>query len=232
MKETSIKLDNTETKIKIEKLNLLKSIFNIIKNTAGQKYTSIPADTINAIEAIKLEESSEQIAWKLISRALVSTLVQLVIEKIQFLEIEDIETYDLDKQLNELLVNGNYQTSKKFFDKPHELPFLKDCTKIIIEFFRLFELEEYEVNNMMGRFNSYFILSLVDEYRTNSSIYKSYNDTFNTPFNEAEEKVLEWFRYREWLEKQTEESIFGESFGLKQIYIPLHAYFQEKENKK
>lgn len=229
MKKTSIKLTNSAT-IKIDNLNLLKGIFNLAKDLAGQKYTSIPSDSINTIQAIKLEESAGNIGWKLISRSLVSTLIQLLLEKIQFFDIQDIETYDLDKQLNELLLKNTYTVNNVFFEKPHEFSFLQDSKEIISNFLELFELEDYEINNIMDRFNSYFTLALIDEYRTNIDFYKTFEDTLKTPFYEAEEKIIEWFRYREWIEKQINESVFGESFGLKQIYIPLKAYYTVESN--
>ena len=233
MQEKGIELSNSLETIKIEKLDLFKGIFNIIKDVVGQKYTSIPADVINTIQSVKLDETHGNIGWKLISRALVSTLVQLIIEKLQFLDIDDIQTSDLDKQLNELLNKDTYVIQKNFFKNPQKFLFLNDSKEIIIDFLKLFELENFEINNIMNRFNSYFILSLVDEYRTNINFYKSFENALNTPFNEAEENVLEWFRYGEWIKKQTEESVFGESFGLKQVYIPLKAYYiKEKDHEK
>jgi len=38
----------------------------------------------------------------------------------------------------------------------------------------------------------------------------------------------DWKKYKAYLDKQTQESIFGEAFSLSQIYIPLCAYYKEK----
>ena len=54
---------------------------------------------------------------------------------------------------------------------------------------------------------------------------------FNTPVSEAAEKENSWRRYGAWLQKQIDEPMFAEAFGLRQVYIQPRAYYeQEIEN--
>ena len=54
---------------------------------------------------------------------------------------------------------------------------------------------------------------------------------FNTPVSEAAEKENSWRRYGAWLQKQIDEPMFAEAFGLSQVYIQPRAYYeQEIEN--
>jgi predicted NACHT family NTPase len=39
---------------------------------------------------------------------------------------------------------------------------------------------------------------------------------------------LAWLRYSTWLQKQVEEPMFLEAFSLKQVYVPLRAYYNHK----
>ena len=232
MEKTGITLENSDKEVKIGKLALLKSMFNIIRNTTSQKYTYLPAEFISAIQAFSLGESKGKIVWKLISIALADSLIRLVIQNGISCEKEDIVTEDLDKQLDKLLFRDDYIITNDFFKNPYKLKFLDDADNIIRGFLELFEFEKYEIDNMMNRLESYFNLAIIKEYKNNIEHYKIIYDTLNTPFDEVEENIFEWYKYRQWLLKQIEEPIFNESFGLNQIYIQLNAYYKIKDNEK
>ncbi|MCP4155439.1 MAG: hypothetical protein GY757_47385, partial [bacterium] len=42
----------------------------------------------------------------------------------------------------------------------------------------------------------------------------------------------QWYLYAKWLTRQMDEPVFDESFSLRQVYIPLRAYYKVSENKK
>jgi uncharacterized protein YjbI with pentapeptide repeats len=56
-------------------------------------------------------------------------------------------------------------------------------------------------------------------------------DAVDTPFTKAGERERAWSAYRSFLIRQVDESMFGEPFGLSQVYIPLRAYYEERPTK-
>lgn len=231
MKKSEIKLENNSS-LTVNKLGLFKSIINIMKEVGSKNYINASAEAINSIEHLKIEESNGNIAWTLINRAIIKTVIDLLLEKTQDFSESDIETYDIDKQFNDLLDNVSYAIDDTFFDKPHTIQFVQDAKKIINDFYKLFELEDFEISNILGRFDSYFTYALINEYRQNYTHYMNLEAIVKTPFSNLEIKDLIWSNYNKWLERQIHEPIFDESFSLYQIYIPLKAYYKEKDKKK
>jgi len=227
VKKSKIVLENNASS-SINEIGLFKSVVNILKEVGTQNYINATAETVNSIESLQIEKSNGNIAWTLINRAMIKTVIDLLLEKIQYFDEHDIETYEIDKQFNDLLGNADYTIDDTFFNKPHEVQFVQDAKNIIIDFYKLFELEEFEIRNILERFNSYFTYALINEYRQNYTQYLTLKDIVKTPFSDIEKRNLEWSNYNKWIEKQINETIFDETFSLNQIYIPLKAYYKEK----
>ena len=227
MQKTNIPLDTNET-ISIDEMGVFKSTVNFLKEFSSGNYINASAEALNSIENLKINSSNGKIAWSLINRSLIKTTIDLLIEKLPYFTEIEIETSDIDKQFNHLIKDDTYVIDDTFFDKPHEIKFIIDVKKIINEFYSLFELEEFEITNILDRFDSYFTYSLINEYRNNYNEYSTLKDVIKTPFTNLEKRNIEWKNYNKWLEKQINENIFDESFSLKQIYIPLKACYKEK----
>jgi len=227
VKKSKIELENNASS-SINEIGLFKSVVNILKEVGTQNYINATAETVNSIESLQIEKSNGNIAWTLINRAMIKTVIDLLLEKIQYFDEHDIETYEIDKQFNDLLGTADYTIDDTFFNKPHEVQFVQDAKNIIIDFYKLFELEEFEIRNILERFNSYFTYALINEYRQNYTQYLTLKDIVKTPFSDIEKRNLEWSNYNKWIEKQINETIFDETFSLNQIYIPLKAYYKEK----
>ena len=229
MKSDGLKLSTSSfAKPKVEKLNLLKGIANIIKNTATGAWTSIPADALETLNAIKFEDKPEMRGWKLISRSLADALFTLISESNSIYEIGDIETEPLDDLLNKHLENQDYFLKSNFFNDPKSLKLLDDIKPTLIEYLKLFQFNDVEANNIVSRLNSYFLYSLINEWRGNTQYYSELKDIIKTPFDEVEQKETEWQLYSNFLQTQIHKPIFSETFSLDQVYVPLRAYYKKK----
>ena len=69
---------------------------------------------------------------------------------------------------------------------------------------------------------------LHEEWKKNSAKYLCLTEELDTPFTQASQREHTWRRYSTWLQKQVEEPMFLEAFGLKQIYVPLCAYYKPR----
>ena len=57
--------------------------------------------------------------------------------------------------------------------------------------------------------------------------YAPLQDALDTPFTRGSERERAWLAYRAYLDAQLDEPIFGETFGLRAVYVPLRAYYEE-----
>ncbi|MCE7990943.1 MAG: hypothetical protein HEP71_03145 [Roseivirga sp.] len=219
----------TFAKPKVQPLQLLKGIANIIKDVgtaATGGLAGLPADIIDTIAAIKLEDKPETIGWKLISRSLVDAIVTLVSETGRGFLKEEIETSNLDKDLNKFLEKQEYFINRTFLKDPESLKLLEDIQPVLDEFLEIFGFNGAERKNLLERLGRYFLASLIAEWRTNVQYYAVLKSVLETPFDEAEQRASEWHVYGNHLITQIHKPVFSESFGLAQIYIPLRGEYK------
>jgi hypothetical protein len=72
---------------------------------------------------------------------------------------------------------------------------------------------------------THFVFQLNREWSRNEKLYAPIRAAVDTPFTTATERELAWNVYRSALERLVDEALFDEPFSLRQIYIPLRAYF-------
>lgn len=233
--DKGIKLTNaTFAKPKVQPLQLLKGIANIIKDfstAATGGLAGLPADVIDTISAIKLEDKPETIGWKLISRSLVDAIVTLVAETGRGFLKEEIETSHLDKDLNKFLEKKEYFIDRTFLKDPESLKLLQDIKSPLDEFLEIFGFNKAERKNLLDRLGRYFLSSLIVEWRANVQYYTVLKVVLETPFDEAGQRASEWHVYGNHLVTQIHKPVFSESFSLAQIYIPLRAEYKARNKK-
>ena len=133
----------------------------------------------------------------------------------------------MDTQLNAVLEKGDYYLSADFFQHPENIPFLNDVRPVLKDFLGCFGLAEDEIENILIRFKTFFILALRREWVDNADYYRPLEEMIRTPFNTAVNRNVEWEKYYITLEEQTAAPVFGERFSLEQIYIPLRACYKQ-----
>ncbi len=219
-------------KPKIEKLQLLKGVSKIIKDLASFSYLSLPANVIDTISAIKLDDKPGTVGWKLISRSLVDALFVLIAETDNRFISDEIETAVLDHKLNLFLEERTYFISKKFLKEPDKFALIHDIKPVLDQYLQLFDFKECDRINLLSRFERYFLHSLIQEWRGNLRSYAVLQEMLETPFDKAEERLSEWEVYGNYLTTQIHKPVFSESFSLAQIYIPLRAEYKVFKEKK
>ena len=87
---------------------------------------------------------------------------------------------------------------------------------------------EAAADSISDRLASYFVFALNDEWRRRSQEYACLKEALDTPFTRAGEEEQGWLRYSAWLQKQVDEPMFFEAFSLRQVYISLRAFYEER----
>lgn len=117
------------------------------------------------------------------------------------------------------------------FKQPKQLPLL-EAVKTTFQRWLLTVMEVAELAQaraIADRLPSYFVFALNQEWRNKSVAYEALKEQ-ETPFTQATEQEQAWGKYLAWLQKQVDEPMFLEPFGLQQVYVPLRAYFERKQD--
>jgi len=213
------------------KLQLFKNLFNLFKDILQMDIPKIPGDVLDTFSGLELKTGIGERGWLLVSRALTQAMMELVEENQNGIDVKKVvrDVQDsLDDQLDVILENQEHFLGFDFFEKSRNLGLLAKIQPVYCEFLINVGFAPAMAGNICNRLPGYFVLALMDEWRKKSDYYKPLEVSMKTPFDKAGQEEIEWLHYLAWLKKQPDERIFDETFGLRQVYIPLRGYYKEK----
>ncbi|MEG5173923.1 pentapeptide repeat-containing protein [Microcoleus sp. B3-D7] len=180
--------------------------------------------------ALGLAAGAEEIAWLFVYRSLFQAMKNLVEEKKE-LESEKFHFKLLQTKINEALANSSLSINKKFFQHPEKDKILGVIKPAFTQWLKDSGLSEVEAKAISQRLPIYFAAALHEEWASRRKDYAVLQEKLDTPFTQANERLQAWLRYSTWLQKQVEEPMFLEAFSLKQVFVPLRAYYNRKVEK-
>ena len=207
-----------------------KAVAKAGADIAFLKWESLAADGVDALGALGLAPGAEEIAWLFVYRSLFQAMKNLVEEKKE-LESEKFNFKLLETQINDALANSSLSLNKKFFQHPEKDKILGVIQPAFTQWLIHSDLIEVEAKAISQRLPIYFAAALHEEWGSRPKDYAVLQEKLDTPFTQANERLQAWLRYSTWLQKQVEEPMFGEAFSLKQVFVPLRAYYNRKVEK-
>ena len=99
-----------------------------------------------------------------------------------------------------------------------------------IEWLTVSGVAAVNARSISQRFPIYFAEALHIEWGECPKDYTVLKEKLDTPFTQSNERAQAWSRYAIWLQKQVEEPLFLEAFSLKQVFVPLRAYYDRKRS--
>ena len=211
--------------------NLFKALGKAGVDAATGQWVGLGKDAVDALSAIGLDSKEPtELSWALIYNALSRAMFGLVAES-QFLMTElpvDIET--LSEQLDLSLESSDLQITADFFDHPEQLSVVSRLQIPLKQWLVGVGISDIQSEVLSNRLPAYFTFALNEEWRRNAPTYAGITASVKTPFTEATEREQGWRLYGSWLQKQIQEPMMFEAFGLKDVYIPLRAYFKRQQN--
>lgn len=222
--------------------DLFKSFTKAVVKGATGKYADALGDAVDALASVSLGEDCGEVAWLLIQRSLLQAVHDLLRENEALLyrdpenplvrlsrrglppDDPDAITTRLDLSLEQ----GEIIIDENFFLRPRALPVLEQFKTPFKQWLELFDLNEAEATSIVNRMPSYFVHALNEQWRTRAEDYKCLKEAFDTPFTKAGASEQAWQTYAALLQKQVDEPMFVEAFSLRQVYVPLRAYFFER----
>ncbi len=222
--------------------DFFKSTTKAVINGATGKFAEALSDVTDALASVRLGQDCGEVAWVLIQRSLLQAVHDLlkenealiyrdadnpmVILSKRGLPPDDPEAVtarlDLSLEQSEITIDEN------FFRSPRALPVLEQFKTPFRQWLELFNLNSAEAESIANRLPSYFVHALNEQWRERPEDYKCLKEAFDTPFTKAGAAEQAWQSYAALLQKQVDEPMFVEAFSLRQVYVPLRAYYLEK----
>ncbi len=199
----------------------------VVDGVTGQ-WGGLVKDLVDVSVAVGLANDPEQIAWLLIYRALTQAIASLVEDSKDLLVKLPDDLEGFSDHLDLSLENNEFAMGPDFFQSPQTLPIVEAIQTPLIQWLEGFVSESVQAQAIASRLPTYFVFALDQEWRQRSQEYQILTETIDTPFTKASDREQAWRLYSAWLQKQIDEPMFLEAFGLQQVYVPLNAYYRRQ----
>ncbi|MFI3217562.1 MAG: NACHT domain-containing protein [Methylococcales bacterium] len=190
-------------------------------------WKTVAFGAMDLLKTAGLQDKPEHLAWVLIYQALIRTFTELVEEYRgvfnQDLDEDQLET--LAQKLETALNAVEVSIDANFFNRPQDLPLLEDIKPAFTDWLKGLGVTDNDANTIHARLKTKFVLSLHQQWIARAGDYASITAAFDSPFTKATQAQQSWQQYNVWLQEQINERMFAEVFGLKQVYVPLRAYY-------
>jgi uncharacterized protein YjbI with pentapeptide repeats len=175
----------------------------------------------------------ESLAGLLINRALIQAMAGIISTYCkEWKQLNPVERTGLNEHLlSQIPIEGsNIEIDRDFLERPETFGGLAEAQTWMELWLQDLVASAADVRAMSVRLPSYFTCALHDELRENRDKYQPLTTHFaDTLVSDAYQREMGWRRYTAWLDKQLDEPIFAETFGIRPLYVPLCAYYIEKK---
>lgn len=168
------------------------------------------------------------VAWMLVQRSLLQAMSELTGECKTDLSDKSPNFKLLCEQLDHALEDSELSLTPEFFNRPKQLPIVEEVKTPFRQWLQTYGLSPQQAQSLADRLPRYFVFALNEQWRANPTDYVLLQQSLSGPFEAANERELAWMRYAAWLQRRVDEPMFAEAFGLRQVYVPLRAYYECK----
>ena len=214
--------------VKADFKELFKALGKGIIDGAFQNWNKVGLDLADATAALGIDTQPEEIAWLLIYRSLTEGIKTLILDSQTLMKERQPSDDELEESCQNLKAHldaHELTIDLSFFDNPKQFSILEEIKPYLADWLEHFVETHSQAEAISNRLPSYFVFALHNEWCSSTKDYAQIWEKVDTPFTKAKQREQEWLRYCAFLQKQIEEPMFGEAFGLKQVYVPLCAYF-------
>ncbi|HEY0051671.1 MAG TPA: pentapeptide repeat-containing protein [Pyrinomonadaceae bacterium] len=229
--------------VKVNFRDLFKALGKAVVSAKVAKFDLAISSLVDSVAAFELKKDAGQMAWLLICRSISRAMFMLIEDNLPLIReatrgFRNLagESKPSEENLQAIADKLDYAVDardlaidRKFFERPREFPVIEDLKKPLAQWLQGFGLNSSQAHSICGRFPSYFVFALNDEWRERRADYNLVTEEIETPFTKAAEIERAWSHYYASLQKRVDEPLFQEAFSLRQIYIPLRAYFEQRK---
>ncbi|WP_339133068.1 MAG: NACHT domain-containing protein [Candidatus Electrothrix sp. GW3-4] len=217
--------------IKAEPRKLLLGIGKMLVEGAMLDFSDAASAALDTLDAAGLRKNPGELAWLLIYRALSAALVELVKNYVDLFRNppKEDELDNISSQFEQAMAEANVTITLNFFDRPGDLSLLRNLHSPLTDWLQGLGATSADAEQIACRLPDYFIFTLHQTWRKAPQDYAALTQYFDSPFTEATEELRNWQLYAQHLQRQVSDRMFAEAFGVDKVYVPLRAYYEEKE---
>jgi hypothetical protein len=216
--------------INIDFKDFSKALGKAFVDVGFGKWDSLAGDGVDALAALGLKAGAAEIGWLLVYRSILQAMKKLVDEKTE-LPSEMFNPQELKKAIDQALADSSLLIDRQFFNHPGQSTVMGLIQPSFTEWLIFSGVDAVDAQTTSRRLPAYFEEALNVEWGDRPQDYAILKEKLDTPFTQANDRTQAWSRYSSWLQKQVEEPMFLESFSLKQVFVPLRAYYHWKSEK-
>ena len=206
-----------------------KTLFTALAKGAGHtalgKWEELGNDAVDALSALGLTTEPGELATLLIRRSLIRAAFSLIGDSADHISTSSVNEPEIGQQFELTFVENEIPIDRKFLDRPADLAILPITQNILHKWLVLRGVSEAAAMAISQRLPSYFVYALNEEWRLNAKSYLPLKEALDTPFARASDREWAWSSYSALLIRRVEESLFDEPFSLRQLFVPLNAYY-------
>lgn len=229
--------------INVEFRELFDALAKALLSASVGAFNSSITSLVDSVAAFKTVKDPGILTWLLIYRSISKAMFSLIEDNILLLRestsgfaAPEFQRAVSKKSLKKIAYDIDYAIEakdltidKNFFENPGEFLLMEDLKDTLADWLQNLGLNTAQALSITARFPAYFVFALNDEWRTRRDAYNAIVEALPTPFTKASEKELAWLQYYALLERRVNEPIFQDAVSLRQIFIPLRAFFEFKE---
>lgn len=192
-------------------------------------FDELTSDGADAFAALGLEGSTPQaLLFLLLQRSMQSAVCTLLEDSKEHLP-ETIKADSLASHLEAAVTDA--EVDSDFFQRPAQFPVVQNVAQALQAWLIAEGVKPPIAQTIAQRLPGFFPHALHREWQRNGAHYDAIRQYMQTPFVQAAEREAAWQAYAARLQQVLEEGVFSEPFGLRQVYIPLNAYYEETTKK-
>jgi uncharacterized protein YjbI with pentapeptide repeats len=215
--------------IEVDHKDFIKALGKGVADLCFCKWDSLAGDGVDAAAALGLAAKAGEIGWWLVYRSLLQAMKKLVDERTE-LPPERFKPKELKVALDLALENSSLSIDNEFFNHPDQASVVKLIQPAFRDWLIGSGVSDINAQAISQRFPIYFAEALHIEWGNCPQDYKVLKEKLDTPFTKSNDRAQAWSRYSTWLQKQVEEPLFLEAFSLRQVFVPLRAYYDRKKS--
>ena len=174
------------------------------------------------------DRSKEELAWLLVSRSMIAAMTELI-----FIHQDTYKSLDsraktkaaYNNTVLSVLQDDEQYLSVEFFYNPRDSDITKSFASALKEWLIDHGVEEGVARRIITDFPRRVVASLQNEWLENGDKYAQLDYLNKSPFFSADKLEQEWQRYNMYLEDAVQYPFFDEQVGLRNLYVPLRAYY-------
>jgi hypothetical protein len=177
---------------------------------------------VDAASTVSFDEKPQHLLWRLLHRSLISAVADLIVDRTTRDTLEDSEVLaDMSRRVSTYIDADEVTIDRTFFDTPGALPLIEALKVPVASVIEATGRTSAEATAAAHSLPSYFIRALRREWRIGGDLYDLIRKDLTTPLDEAARYDDQWRDYAARLACVVDEPMFDETFGLRQVYIPL-----------